>query len=322
MSEPEDANAKRLRAAAGCWDATAAVREDNPIQGWLDSPLVLEAYVQPKLGGSARVNWLLGTVERLRIPKTGRWLSLGCGSAGQEIAAAEWGLFASMLALDASPASLEIARQSAQARGVTTIQFDSTDLDRVSLPADSFDVVLMNMSLHHVRELRHVLGKVRESLRNDGFFIINEYVGPRQFQFSPLQLDLVRELLETLPEKYRRDSISGGIKREYVRMPVEHWNVADPSEAIRSDRIVAEIEKQFRVVERNDYGGTILNLLLEHIVHNFHPGDEKDVAIVQLLAKFEDILIRQGVLASDFTVMAMKKPAGILGRLRQGIARF
>ena len=35
---------------------------------------------------------------------------------------------------------------------------------------------------------------------------------------------------ELLPEFWRRDSATGGLKDEYIRMSVEHWNVADASE--------------------------------------------------------------------------------------------
>jgi ubiquinone/menaquinone biosynthesis C-methylase UbiE len=289
------------------WDKTVEQRIQNPLQGWLDSPIVLESYVQPQASGSGQVNWLIGLVERNRIPRTGRWLSLGCGSAGIEIFAAKQGLFRSMLALDASPASLEAARKAAQAEGVTNIEFGPADLNRLDLPPSEYDVVLMNMSLHHVRELRDTISQVHRTLRPDGFFLINEFIGPRQFQFTDLQVSLVAELLAALPPAWRRDSATGELKTEYIRMPVEHWNVADPSEAIRSDRIVPEVERQFDVIERIDYGGTILNLLLEHIIHNFDPADEKDVAAVRLLAAIEAILIRQRIIPSDFTFMVMTK---------------
>lgn len=304
MERPTEPDLDRV---AERWDTTVRERAANPLQGWLDSPIVLETYVQPKISGSPHVNWLVGLVGRLGIPKTGRWLSLGCGSAGQEIFAAKMGLFASLVALDASPASLEQARQAAAAQGVANIEFGSVDLSRLRLSSRAYDVVLMNMSLHHVKGLGNVLGQVYRSLRPEGLFLINEFVGPRQFQFTDIQLSIVRELLAAMPPRWRMDSATGVVKSEYVRLPVEHWNVADPSEAIRSDRIVPEIEKRFETVERIDYGGTILNLLLEHIVHNFDPADEKDVAVIRLLGTFEEALIRSGVIPSDFTVMAAKK---------------
>lgn len=298
------------------WDKTAQDRVINPLQGWLDSPIVLENYVQPRVSGSPHVNWLVGLVDRLRIPKTGRWLSLGCGAAGLEVFSAKTGLFSSLVALDSSPASLEQARHAATAEGVDNVEFGQADLNRLELPTAQFDVVLMNMSLHHIKEIRNLLSQVRRALLPDGFLLVNEFIGPRQFQFTDLQLSLVRKLLAALPLFWRRDSATGEIKAEYRRMPVEHWNLADPSEAIRSDLIVSEVGRQFQIVERLDYGGTILNLLLEHIVHNFDPADEKDVAAIRLLGTIEEMLLQHGVIPSDFTVIAAKKAGKVLGRIR------
>ena len=312
---PEEGSAERLAAVARLWDTTAAERQAKPIQGWLDSPIVQQTRIQPRITGDRDRDWLQGLWRRLGLPAGGRWLSLGCGVAGPEIAAARAGLFDSMLALDASADSLEIARKSAAERGVTNIAFELCDLDRVMLGEDEFDVALMIMSLHHVRELRWVLSQVRQALRSDGLFIVNEFVGPRQFQFSDEQLAVVRELLAALPERYRRDSATGAVKTEYVRLPVEHWNVADPSEAIRSDRILPEIRRQFRIVERFDYGGTILNPLLEHIVHNFDANDERDVALISMLGTIEDLLIAGRMIPSDFTAMVMRKKPGLAGLL-------
>lgn len=314
METPTDSDLERVREL---WDKTADERTRNPIQGWLDSSIVWENYVHPRVTGFPRINWLVGLADRHRIPKNSRWLSLGCGAANTEIFASTQGLFGSMVALDASPVSLDTARQAAESQGVSNIEFGPADLNRLDLPPAAYDVVLMNMSLHHVRELRQTLSQVRRTLRPQGRFLINEFIGPRQFQFPDLQLTIVDQLLAALPSFWRRDCATGGEKTHYVRMPVEHWNVADPSEAIRSDQIVSEIERQFKAIERIDYGGTILHLLLEHIVHNFDPGEPKDVAAIRLLAEFESILMERGVIASDFTMMVLAKKTSFLGGLHR-----
>lgn len=295
-----------LERVAALWDKTASDRTVSPVQGWLDSPLVLENYVQPRITGSPSLNWLEGLARRLDIPRTSRWLSLGCGAAGLEIFACKAGFCGSMRALDVSEGSLEVARQNAAKDGVGNIEFGTIDMNAVRLEKGRWDVILMAMSLHHVKELGVVLGEIHDALAPAGLFITNEFIGPRQFQYTDLQLALVKELLSTLPEFWRRDSATGGIKDEYIRMSVGHWNVADPSEAIRSDLIVEEIERRFEIVDRVDYGGTIMNLLAEHIMHNFDPADPKDVAMVKMLCRTEDILIRHGVIPSDFTVIAAR----------------
>lgn len=296
-----------LRRVAQCWDKTTRSRQETPFRGWLDSYHIASERLNARVTGSPSENWLAGLVRRLRIAPSSRWLSVGCGAAGQEIAAAEAGLLEHMDAIDISPAALEEARRVAEAAGVRNVDFLETDFHAFEPAAESYDVVFMNMSLHHVEDLDSLLSRISAALRPDGFFLVNEYVGPRQFQFSDLQLAIVRDLLAALPEELRRDLTSGEVKREYERKPVEYWNLVDPSEAVRSDLIVPALERHFDVAERIDYGGTILHLLLEHIVHNFDEGNELHLAILRLLAKVEDVLIDQGVLASDFTVMALRK---------------
>ncbi len=303
------------------WNETATARAIDHRQGWLDSPFVFGEIFQARVTGAPHTNWIEGLMARAGIPKGGRWASLGCGAAGEEIKAAKLGLCGSLAAFDASRASLDLARRAAAEAGVTNLSFDTIDVDRFSLDARAFDVVMMNMALHHVREIRAALEAVRRALRPGGFLLLNEFVGARQFQFPETQLEAVRTLLAALPEPYRKDATTGFPKTEYVRMPVEHWNVADPSEAIRSDLILPEVERLFEIVVRADYGGTILNLLLEHIIHNFDPHDEKDAALVRVLAAAEALLIDSGVLASDFTAIAARPldaarevPAGRIAR--------
>jgi ubiquinone/menaquinone biosynthesis C-methylase UbiE len=293
---------------ASRWGGTAVARTTAPLQGWLDSRMVLREYVQPKQTGASDKSWLGGLVEHLGIPPTGRWLSLGCGGADTEIFAARRGFFASMLALDVAGQAIEVAVEAAAAKGITSIEFGVADFNCLELPEAAFDVVLMTMSLHHVARLEEVMRAVESALRPGGYFLINEFVGSRQFQFSDLQLEVVNALLAALPERLRQDSATGELKTSYACRSVEEWNQCDPSEAVRSDEIVPLLHRYFEVVLRRDYGGTVLNLVLEHIIHNFDHDNPDDLACFRLLAATEELLIRSGVLASDFTVMAMRKP--------------
>lgn len=293
------------------WDETAEARAGNPLQGWLDCRLLFDESFQARLSGAPNENWLEGLMRRAGVPKGGRWASLGCGAAGEEKVAARRGLFASLVGYDASPKSLEIARSSAEAEGLRQLTFEPIDLDDFTLPAGAFDVVLMNMALHHVRELRPALAAVHRALAPGGVLILNEFVGPRQFQYPAAQVATVRALLAALPESLRQDTANGIVKREYVVWPIELWNQIDPSEAIRSDLILPELERCFEVAVRVDYGGTILNLLLENIVHNFDPQDEKDAAILRLLAACEAALVDSGFLASDFTAIVARPLAEV-----------
>jgi hypothetical protein len=84
----------------------------------------------------------------------------------------------------------------------------------------------------------------------------------------------------------------------------------DPSEAIRSAELVPLVDSHFEIIERIDFGGTILQLLLQDIAGNFAPENARDVAVLDLLWMLEDRLISAGQLPSDFTLLvARAKPA-------------
>ena len=300
----------RLARVGSLWDDRSRRRAHNSLGGWLDSPVVLEHYVQPQISGLPKVDWLTGVVERLRIPPGGRWLSIGCGSASTEIHAARNGFFSSMTAFDVSNVSLALAREAALKGGVSNIDFFVTDLNNLRLPPEHYDVVLAIMSLHHVEKLEPLLEQIEGTLKRTGLFLTNEYVGPKRIQFTDLQLSIATELLEALPEIWRGDSETGSIKTKASRLSVREWKSTDPSEAVRSDEIVAEIAKRFQFIERHDYGGAILFPMLERIVHNFDHNDPKDVAAIRLVAAFESVLMRLGVLPSNFTLLAARKRQG------------
>ena len=309
-----------LDTVAKLWGEKAETRAVNPLQGWLDSALVLEELVQKRQTGSPTTNWLVGLIERLAIPKDARWLSLGCGAAGTEIWIAKLGLVGSIDARDASPAALDTARRTRAAEGVENVTFDSVDLNDARLPRGAFDVVLMNMSLHHVKELDRLLGRASAALKPGGYFLANEFVGPRQFQFPEERLAVVRDLLAAMPERLRDDG-SDVPKAAYHSFPVEHWNLHDPSEAVRSDLILDAVARHFEIVFRADYGGTILALLLEHVVHNFRKERPEDVEVLRLLGAFEDILVEKlRVFPSDYTVLAGRRPRG--GALLHSVRRI
>jgi ubiquinone/menaquinone biosynthesis C-methylase UbiE len=297
----------RLDQIGSHWDDRSERRAHDALQNWLDSPIVLEEYVQPLISGLPKVHWLTGAVERLRIPPGGRWLSIGCGGASAEIEAARSGFFSEMTAFDVSSGSLEKAREAARRARVSNIEFSVADLDNLRLPREHYDVILAIMSLHHVERLDPLLEQIEGALKPTGLFLTNEYVGPRRLQFTDRQLSIARELLEAMPECWRRDIETGSVKTEASRLSIREWRSIDPSEAVRSDEILPEISKRFRIVERHDYGGAILHPMLEGIVHNFDPNEQKDVGAIRLLATFESILMRLGAISSDFTLIVARK---------------
>jgi len=80
---------------------------------------------------------------------------------------------------------------------------------------------------------------------------------------------------------------------------------ADPTEAIRSQDILPEMEKRFDIVEKIDFGGTLLHLVLDDIAGNFSDSPE-DIAYLQMLFDEEQRLLKNGEISSDFTLIVAR----------------
>ena len=162
-----------------------------------------------------------------------------------------------------------------------------------------------SQSVHHITALEHYLDQVRRTLKPGGLFIFNEFVGATQFQWPDAQLAHANAMLARIPERYR-DSIRGhGLKTHIERPTLELMNQIDPTEAIRSADILAEVDARFELVEARDFGGTLLQLVLEDIVGNFRDTPE-DIAVLQSLFDEEQALLASGELHSDFTLRVMR----------------
>lgn len=159
----------------------------------------------------------------------------------------------------------------------TCINYQVADVNKIVLSKNKYDIAFGSMAMHHFSNLEHIFNELRKSLKPNGLFILNEFVGPSQFQWTEKQINITNELLEILPEKYKVDLTTGDLKERIYRPAIEFMNDYDPSEAIRSSDIVPLVAKYFKIEERIDYGGTILHLLLQNIVGNFNPSKEEDM---------------------------------------------
>jgi hypothetical protein len=142
--------------------------------------------------------------------------------------------------------------------------------------------------------------------KSGGYFIINEFVGPNQFQWTEVQLVHCQRLLEEIPESYRQMIREPGVKHSAERPTIEFMNSYDPTEAIRSADIITELEKQFEIVERRDFGGTLLHLVLDNIAGKVSGSDEGKTILRNLFVQ-EQRLLSSGEISSDFTLLLARK---------------
>lgn len=238
-----------------------------------------------------------------------RCLTLGCGAGDLERGLAQYGFCLKHDAHDIADGAIKRAKQKAAEAGLTHISYYVSDINNISLPPDTYDLVFGVQSVHHFSNLEHIFSEVQKTLNTGGYLVLNEFVGPTKFQWTERQLTIINSLLQILPEKYRISRNDGAtVKTLYSRPSIEEMDRIDPSEAVRSGDILNVLTKYFNIAAKRDYGGTILHLLLQDIAGNFNCNDPIDMRLLNMLFDIEDTLMEIGEIPSDFAVVIAQKP--------------
>lgn len=275
---------------------------------WVESPIVID-YINRNITGESKIDWVSYIYNKYLKINSGalKCLSLGCGIGNLERHLLSLGFFRQIDAVDISEESISQAKKTACKMNFK-VKYKISDLNSIKLPQNKYDVVFANMSLHHVKNLESLFIKIEECLVNDGLFILNEYVGPNQFQYNKKQVGIINEIIELLPKQYRkRVTDDKTLKPFFVPPSIEYMNENDPSEAIRSSDILKYSNEYFEVLEKKDYGGTITHMLLQDIAGNFHANNPKDKFAIEMITYVEKILIKEKFINSDFSFLILRK---------------
>jgi len=286
------------------WDQAVGEIEAGGPKGWLDWELIEVEHVRPQVSGDPRIYYLEHFFStHLPALPVERALSLGCGGGNLERALIERGTAREIDAYDSSPESIRLARELAASAGCgDRIHYHVADINRIELPPATYDYVVAKMAVHHFEGLEHVYAQVRRALKPGGLFMLNEFVGPSRFQWTDLQLELMNRILEVMPAANRRRAPVPRIERPTVREMLSK----DPTESVRSSEILPLLEREFEIVESRRYGGTLLHILLTHMMPTFDLANDDQVAFLRLLFLFERTLVEQGVLPSDFAYVVAR----------------
>jgi SAM-dependent methyltransferase len=279
-----------------------------PLLSWDTHPLILQ-HINYQVSGDSSEHWI-DFVHRRFVPHGAAFgLSVGCGAGGLERHALRAGLCKTMEGCDLSDGALHVAAAAAANAGYSNhIRYFHFDLNSEALPTDKYDIVFSSAALHHVHQLAHAFAEIRRTLRPGGLLVLIEYVGPSRFQWTDQVHVLMDRLLAIMPPRYRVSLRQRGIVKDRMRRPsVADVVAVDPSEAIRSEAILSELAQSFETLHRVNLGGTLLHFLLEDVVGNFDVHNEDERAFLELLILFEEVLIAEGVLSSDF-VLVIAKP--------------
>lgn len=232
-------------------------------------------------------------VERYLKNKSGlRFLSLGSGVCSHELIFASYPQFAEVKCVDFSDFLLKTAETSAREKGITNMVFSSENVNGMALEENSLDVVLFHSSLHHFKGVDELLQKIKRAIKPDGILILNDFMGPHRLQYPKKQIQAINHILKYhIPKNYRKRYQTGILKESISGPGYLRMYLADPSEAIESEKIIPALRKHFTAIEEKNVGGDLLMLLLKDLSHHFVTENEETNRILNIVFKEEDKFI-------------------------------
>ncbi|MBE7436575.1 MAG: class I SAM-dependent methyltransferase [Anaerolineales bacterium] len=111
----------------------------------------------------------------LDLPQSGRVLDVGCGSGGISLLLADLQPDLQILGVDFEPKPLEDAHAYASRNGLTNLTFEQGDAHNLKYENESFDAVLCQTVLTHVRDAQAVVKEMTRVLKSGGVFFAAEY---------------------------------------------------------------------------------------------------------------------------------------------------
>jgi len=218
-----------------------------------------------------------------------KMLSVGCGTGARERKFAKYPNFNLIEGVDMAEKQIDEARNHASDLKLNNIKYIVGDFTTHIFEHSTYDVILFNSSLHHFKDIHNILQtKVLPLLKDGGYLLIFEYVGPKRLQWTKQQLEFANKLLTDLPLKYKIRFNSKSIKRRIYRPGLFRMLLVDPSEAIDSDSIIPSIHNHFKIIEERKIGWDISHLLFKDIAHNFLNNDKETQKLLSYLFEKED----------------------------------
>lgn len=186
----------KLRGEADLWGAEAVRMAEKLPPDWryhrhlLHNVLIHAPHIEPMLA---------------RVRPGMRALELGCGSGWLTLALAQAG--ADATGIDISEGALNIAREYATSLDDLpgSVRYEVADLNALSLPPETYDLVVIKGTLHHLINMPQVIAEIQRALKTGGLLWISDEAGEvdgRSALFSAA-LSFLLPTVISYPEKVR-----------------------------------------------------------------------------------------------------------------------
>ncbi len=180
------------------------------------------------------------------------------------------------------------------------VNYKIEDVNNVNLPERKYDVVYVQQAYHHLENVYGVAQQIRESLKDDGIFVIIDYIGAPFLQRTKKQKEYASRIWKILPNRLRKNH--KGIVLNEIHIPPK--SSLSPYEAIKSDQIMYAFEKNFVCIKQLKYGG-ILFPVFNGFSQNYTRSEE-DMLFIKSMWETDQFLIQNNMVEPNFIRSIMK----------------
>lgn len=313
MPTPKDDEATRIwdeRYGDGTHVGTQPVITGDPIDYTQHKLLYAHGISLPTTGRPD--GWIVSDVaQRFLVPPPRRVLALGSGMAFIEETLLTQGYADHIVAYEMSPKACAAAME--RVRGTPAegrLEMRSANVLDENLPEGAFDAVFVQAAIHHFDRIDEMFALMHRVLKPEGLLLYDEYVGPDHHQFPPEVMEILNLVNDCLGPPYRFDWLSKETRERMPEPSLEAMMALDPSEGVHASRILPLTYRWFDVLQRRDYGGTLLRPFFTGILPNFDWQNEKDQTVARLIVLIERLLLQHGAIPTYHTnIVGRRRPA-------------
>lgn len=287
---------EKLEQEAELWGNEAEVMAQKLAPNWQAHQYLLHNRI---LHGE-HINNLLNTIEKGMTV-----VELGCGAGWLTLAMAQRG--ADALGLDVSEKSLAVARNyydSIQEDVSGTASYAYTDLNNLDLAPNTYDVIVVKATLHHLVNMRHVIENIYQALKPNGLFWISDTLHDEQFA-SVLFASAITFVMPT--EVSYGEKIRGLLKfglnaPERIKMSMEAEGLS-PFEGAGRDHNWLEIMEEYFDIEQLIVHPAITG----YVTAQLRLPDALAIPFLKTLKIVDKGLVSLGILQSSARVVYARK---------------
>ncbi|MFD1046853.1 SAM-dependent methyltransferase, partial [Kibdelosporangium lantanae] len=152
------------------------------------------------------------------------------------------------------------------------------------------DVVVGIHALHHVLDLEHLYGQIRDSLDRDGVLVVHDMIGRNGHRRWPEALEVVDRIWATLPPELRRSSLTGQVDDQFVDID----RAADGFDGIRAQDVLPVLLNYLHPSLFLGYANVIDPFTDRIYGHNIDLANPEHVALLDHLGDLDDSLLDLG----------------------------